>query len=366
LSGVPLIAMQGGQGSSKTWSTMQLLFEISKKEKARRITVTSYALPHLKNGAMADFENILKGEGIRISAVKNISDSTFYIKNSIVEFIGLESNPARVTGTRRDILYVNEINNKISYDVFDAAFSRTHEATFIDWNPRNEFWFHEKIQGNFEHTLIKSNFTHNEHLPKRELDNILSKKDKAGFENWWRVYGLGELGRYEGTIFSNWEFGAFDNTLSYCHALDFGFNPDPDCLIKMAVDKSKKIIYMKELIYSNNNSTDSLIKKLKGVVSPKELIIADSAESRLIHDIKLSGLNCQKASKNQIAVDIKTIQEYKIVVTPESTNIGKELNNYVWNDKKAGIPIDAFNHSIDPMRYGFNFLQRPERGGLMI
>jgi len=27
------------------------------------------------------------------------------------------------------------------------------------------------------------------------------------------------------------------------------------------------------------------------------------------------------------------------------------LQNYVWSDKKAGIPIDAFNHLIDGIRY---------------
>ena len=29
----------------------------------------------------------------------------------------------------------------------------------------------------------------------------------------------------------------------------------------------------------------------------------------------------------------------------------KELKNYAWNDKKAGIPIDNHNHAIDAIRY---------------
>jgi hypothetical protein len=32
------------------------------------------------------------------------------------------------------------------------------------------------------------------------------------------------------------------------------------------------------------------------------------------------------------------------VITPTSHNLRKELSNYIWNDKKAGIPVDAFNH----------------------
>ena len=42
---------------------------------------------------------------------------------------------------------------------------------------------------------------------------------------------------------------------------------------------------------------------------------------------------------------------YKLVVTPRSFNVKKELKNYAWNDKKAGIPIDNYNHAIDAIRY---------------
>ena len=45
------------------------------------------------------------------------------------------------------------------------------------------------------------------------------------------------------------------------------------------------------------------------------------------------------------------MQDYKIVVTPNSLNLQKELNNYAWSDKKAGIPIDEYNHLIDAIRY---------------
>jgi phage terminase large subunit len=49
---------------------------------------------------------------------------------------------------------------------------------------------------------------------------------------------------------------------------------------------------------------------------------------------------------------------YDIVVCGKSPNLRKELNNYVWNDKKAGVPIDAFNHLIDGARYGVSRLLR--------
>ena len=46
---------------------------------------------------------------------------------------------------------------------------------------------------------------------------------------------------------------------------------------------------------------------------------------------------------------IALIQDYELVVDGE--NIVKELNGYVWSDKKSNTPIDASNHILDALRY---------------
>ena len=84
--------------------------------------------------------------------------------------------------------------------------------------------------------MIKSTFLDNPYLPEGEINNILAKKDKKGFENWWRVYGMGERGKQEGMIFDNWIDGEFDTNLHACYALDQGYYPDPIDISKMAVD----------------------------------------------------------------------------------------------------------------------------------
>ena len=45
--------------------------------------------------------------------------------------------------------------------------------------------------------------------------------------------------------------------------------------------------------------------------------------------------------------------DYEIIVTENSVNLLREFRTYVWNDKKAGIPIDDNNHGIDAARYGY-------------
>ena len=85
----------------------------------------------------------------------------------------------------------------------------------------------------------------------------------------------------------------------------------------------------------------------------KELIIADSAEPRLIDELKAKGNNIKGAVKGQgsVSAGIAIMQDYELIIDPESINLIKELNNYVWSDKKSNTPIDAYNHICDAARY---------------
>lgn len=165
--------------------------------------------------------------------------------------------------------------------------------------------------------------------------------------------------------------GEFDTSLNYCYGQDYGFSIDPTTLIKVAIDKEKKIIYCDELLYSTNPmGTEAILKANKELIRrPNDLIVADSAEDRLISDLKSKGLNIIPCTKGQgsIQAGITAMQDFRIVITPQSVNIKTEISNYVWNDKKAGIPVDAFNHAIDSIRYAFGQLSnhyiRP-RGGI--
>ena len=351
-TGPRLIINQGGQGSSKTYSTLQVIYTYLSSSPRCKATFCSYALPHLKQGVVADFDNILTSFDESIGDVKSSpSYPMYHIGESEINCYGVEGNLAMAHGPRRDILYINECNRKISYEVFDQLFSRSR-ITFIDFNPDQEFWLHEKVLPNFPHVLIKSNFMDNPYLPEGELNNILMKRGKPGFENWWRVYGLGELGKLEGTVYVNWSHGEFDKSLPFGFGLDFGFYPDPDAMIKVAIDKRAKKIYVKECFYQTNQLVGHLRANVSRFARRTDLVVADSASPRMIAE--LSGdFNIRPVVKTAGSVNegIRILQDYEIIVDPDSPNLEKELNNYIWSDKKAGIPIDAFNHLLDPLRY---------------
>jgi phage terminase large subunit len=344
--GKTLIVNQGGTRSSKTYSIMQLLFLIALGSKKKLvISVCSYALPHLKLGSMRDLEEIIENYGMLVDSVKNITESTFHIGNSIIEFFGTD-NLGKVHGPARDILFINECNY-VKYDAFDQLAIRTKGCVFLDFNPTREFWYHNEVVGKLDYEFIQSTYLDNEFLTLAQIERIEAKKLN---ENWWRVYGLGELGRLEGAILQNWEFGEFDYTLPYGYGLDFGVK-DPDALVRVAVDRMNKRIYWKEEMYQNSLSTNQLGTALKARVSDRKLIIADSQATRTILDLKGQGFNIKGVVKNPIVEDIKMLLDWQIIIDPESFNMQRELNNWVWLDKKGEIPIDLDNHLIDAARY---------------
>ena len=356
-TGPTLIINQGGQGSSKTFSTLQVIYNYLKGAGRTKVTFSSFALPHLKQGVCSNFEDIAASFGENIGNIRSSPEKPVYkINQSEINCYGVEGNLALAHGPRRDILFINECNRKISYEVFDHLWGRSG-ITFLDFNPAAEFWLHEKVLPNFPHVLIKSNFMDNAYLSKSELDKILMKKDKPGFENWWKVYGLGELGTLEGAIFQNWRYeepGEVDRAfreLPYGYGLDYGFNPDPDAMTKIAIDLRRKIIYCEEKIYTQNNGTEDLIKQIKTFYKGGELIIAESASPRTNYDLG-KHFNIEAVSKTKTVAEwLRFMQDYEIVISENSYNLAKELQNYIWSDKKSGTPIDAFNHQIDEIRY---------------
>ena len=160
----------------------------------------------------------------------------------------------------------------------------------------------------------------------------------------------GWLDKSEGVIFTNWELGDFVNCGTIVFGQDYGFASDESTLVKCSIDSDKKIIYVHECLYQSGLTT-SQIYEINQKYAENHLIIADSAEPRLIAELRQKGLNIKGISKPLIIDRIALLQDYKIIVTSESTNIIKELNNYVWHERKSQTPVDMYNHFCDPIGY---------------
>lgn len=154
----------------------------------------------------------------------------------------------------------------------------------------------------------------------------------------------------EGAIFTNWKLGEFKEGLPTTFGQDYGFSNDPTTLVKVGIDKKERTIYVQECFGKVGLST-SEIAELNKQYAGNSLIVGDSSEPRLIKELQTKGCNLRQAQKGQGSVTsgISLLQDYLIIVDGE--NIAKELNNYVWHDKKSKVPVDAYNHYIDAIRY---------------
>jgi phage terminase large subunit len=144
--------------------------------------------------------------------------------------------------------------------------------------------------------------------------------------------------------------------------MDFGFSVDPDSLVEVAIDKKKKIIYLKEHLYKNGLKSHQLAELILEKVGNK-LIIGDSAEPRLIEDLRHLGVNIKPVKKGTIESGITRMLDYDIVITKECINLAKEFNNYIYADKGSKLFVDAYNHGIDAVRYNIIYhLDNPNLG----
>lgn len=358
--GSRFIINQGGTSSSKTWSILQLLTLIAIRKKGLLISIVSESLPHLKRGAMRDFQKILNEEGIYTEDKHNKSSNSFKIGESIIEFFSADDS-SKMRGARRDILFINECNN-VSKSTFDELSVRTKQCTFLDFNPVAEFWTHEFMytRSQDDYTFIKSTYRDNQYLDINIINEI--EKRKINDPNWYKVFGEGEIGNYEGVIFTNWAtVKAVPESGKRVIGLDFGFSNDPTTLVDIQYSDGQ--LYIDELCYQTgmtNRDIANLIKGNKEITNA--IVVCDSAEPKSIEELKLFGVRAIPAAKgaDSIRNGIDLLLQYRMNLTNRSTNVVKELRNYRWktdkNGKSLNVPIDYFNHSIDAIRYGATYL----------
>ena len=334
--------MQGGTRSGKTYSTVLFLIDYCLLYKGMEIDIIRDTFTALKVTAWKDFRDVLTSCNLYQDKFHNKTDHTYTLNGNIISYYGADT-PDKIHGRSRDILWINEAH-QFPQETIDQLFPRTRHRIICDYNPALglDHWLDPYIE---KYPPLITTYKDNPYLTKAQIEDIESRKGNA---YWWQIYWSGERASRQGAIFTNWEVGEFNNSLPYCYGQDYGFTIDPTTLIRVAVDEKNKIIYADELLYSTEPmGLDSIVLANKQLIlKPHDLIVADSAEPRLIDDLRKKGLNIQGCEKGQgsVSAGISGMQDYKLIITARSFNLRKELSNYIWNDKKAGIPVDAFNH----------------------
>jgi phage terminase large subunit len=348
--------VQGGTSASKTYSILAVLIDKALRKDGLEISIVAESIPHLRRGALKDFIKILKWTNRFYDQQLNKSLLTYQFKNgSVVEFFSAD-DASKLRGARRDILYINECNN-VTFESYNELAIRTKREVYLDFNPANEFWVHKELKDEPDTDFIILTYKDNEALDESIVAQIEKNRDKAAtssyWANWWRVYGLGEVGSLEGVVFNNWkEIDTIPKEAKLIGiGLDFGYTNDPTAAIEIYNYNGTRII--NELVYRTGMVNSDIAKILPSGV----IIYADSSEPKSIEEIRRQGKTIKGVTKGADSINygIDVMQRQDYLVTKQSTNLIKELRSYCWDVDKQGQrmrkPIDHYNHAIDALRY---------------
>ena len=237
----------------------------------------------------------------------------------------------------------------------------------LDFNPSDEYhWIYDKVISRTDCEFYKTTYLDNPFIEDSIKNEIERLKDTD--EQYWQIYGLGERAASRSTIFKYFEVNKipeFANLIAY--GMDFGYSNDPSTLVSVYVDNFN--LYIKEHLYRTQMTTQDINVFLKEEQLTSKPIYADSAEPRLISELRKMGHNIFASikGKDSINAGIDLLKRYKIHILSTSSNAISEFRNYKWKEDKAGrlinVPEDKHNHIIDPCRYAtYSLLSRPNFG----
>lgn len=352
--GFTTLSAQGSARSSKTYNIVIWLISYCIQNPYTRISIVRGTLPSLKGSVLVDFKEIMMNMLLWDSKLFNKSELIYTFPNgSWIEFFSTD-NEQKLRGRKRDILFCNEANELTALE-FQQLKLRTTKFSILDYNPSftDEHWINE-VNRDERTKHILSTYKDNPFLEQTIIDEIESLQHKN--DSLWKIYGLGIQATIEGLIFKKVEIiQEFPFVKNNYYGMDFGFTNDPTAIVKLCIDEQKKIIYIDEVVYKTYMLAIDIIRELK--VNEINRIVSESADPRLVQEIRNSGINIIPVDKFQgsVLAGINKMLEYSICITKRSTNIIKEFKNYTYTQDKEGkwlnSPIDSFNHAIDAIRY---------------
>ncbi len=361
-----IIVEQGGTRSGKTYNIiLWIIFEYCTNNTGKIITVCRKTFPSLRATVLRDFMGILKEHNIYNENFHNRSNSEYSLFGNLVEFISLDQ-PQKIRGRKRDLLFINEAN-ELYFEDWQQLLFRTQDKIILDFNPSDEYhWIYDKVITRDDCAFFKTTYLDNPFVEDSIIAEIERLKDTD--EQYWQVYGLGERTASRSTIFKYIEATEIPVDASLiAYGMDFGYTNDPTTLV--SVYTLGHSLYIKEHLYRTQMTTSDINTFLKEEKLLNNPIYADSAEPRLINELRRMGHNIFPSVKGKDSVNagIDLLKRYKIHILSSSHNAIAEFRNYKWKEDKTGmlvnIPEDKHNHIIDPCRYAtYSILSRPNFG----
>lgn len=317
--------------------------------------ITKDEIINKMSGSKILFKGIKTSSGDQTANLKSLTNVSTWVMDEAEELVDegifdkIDLSVRNLKKQNRVILILNPVTKE--HWIYSRFFEDKGIMEGSNTTKENTTYIHTTYLDNIEN-LSKSYLTQIENIKKRRPEKY--RHQMLG----------GWLAKAEGVIFTNWKIGEFKQIGVSVFGQDYGFASDESTLIETNIDTNNKIIYLKECFYLPRLTTTE-IAQLNLKHARTNLIVGDSAEPRLLAEVKAKGCNVVKSIKGQgsITYGISLLQDYDLIIDSNSINLIKELNNYCWLERKSNTPIDKWNHCIDAIRYAVSYqLQNPNRG----
>lgn len=385
--------VKGGRGSKKSKSSaLCFIHDILKYKWANLLVVRRFSNTN-KQSTYTDLKWAADRLGVThlFKFNESLPEITVKATGQKILFRGLD-DPLKITSITVDTgllswLWLEEAYQVENQDKFetlvesirgsvdDKNFFKQITVTFNPWSERHwlkSAFFDEETRFNdvFADTTT---YRDNEWLDQQDIDR---------YEDLWRtnprraaVVANGDWGVAEGLVFENYTVRDFDIMATIkrvgetAAGLDFGFTHDPTTFPRLAVDLDNKELWIYAEHYEHAMTTDDIFNMIIEAEMQNALITADSAEQRLIAELKAKGINRITPSvkgAGSINAGIDFMKQFKIYIHPSCVKTIEEFDTYIYKQDKDGKwmnePIDDNNHIIDAIRYALEryHIQKPK------
>lgn len=374
--------VKGGRGSKKSKNTALIfVHDILKHEWANLLVIRRYSNTN-KQSTYTDLKWAANRLGVShlFKFNESLPEITVKATGQKILFRGLD-DPLKITSITVDKgilswLWCEEAYQIETQDKFDTLvesirgtvehpdFYKQVTVTFNPWSERH--WL--KTAFFDEETKVYDVFSDTTTYKDNEW---LDEQDRRRYEDLWRtnprraaVVANGDWGIVEGLVFENYTVQDFDINETIKRVgettagLDFGFTHDPTTFPRLAVDLENKELWIYAEHYEHGMTTSDIFKMIERNNMLGSFISADSAEQRLIAELRnkgATGITASLKGAGSINAGIDFMKQFKIHIHPSCERTIEEFDTYIYKQDKEGKwlnePIDDNNHIIDAIRY---------------
>lgn len=368
-------AVYGGRNSLKSHTVARYLLIRARQSKVRVGCFREFqnSIADSSHQLLADLIDKYELTDFRVTdkgIINTITGSDFLFK-------GLRNNVQNVKSTEGiDIAWVEEAQtiSEDSLEVLTPTVRKEGSQIIYTYNRlRDKDPIHQRLVIDGRPDTLILNINYDTALKYGWMSKSLMAEmedDRAKRPEIFKHKWLGQPSSNKGMIYTNWKkIPKVPEEAKYLGpGLDFGYTNHPSALID--VYKWNNAYILHEVAYERGMSNKTIANRIRVsrgldpvaddgsfVGTTEELTVADSAEPKSIADIAQYGVNIVGAVKGKDSINngIQRLQELEIYYTEESHNIEEEQLNYIWKvnkeDKSLNVPIDAYNHAMDAVRY---------------